>query len=473
MTNLERTEFQPIGLTVSVFGPPKSGKSELVNWIVGRRLLPTGAQETGRATLVLDHADAPALAIEAQQERWNPGRVHQVASEHDLSFRLLSLVGLCSVAAELGLVLEPVRLHIGADLRAGAQVLGATPGTRLRLVEVAAISNPDTARWLAESLPILMLDATRLTWVEEIGEAARRLARESQIGNNGAPVVVVVNKVDQRSHEDRSVLESVRGLEGTLRRHLPRGAFTFVPASVGLLALARQMDFLLSKKPLGRPDTALRAIGETAFRRFGPLMAARAVTPEARRQLRNLQDRLEEDQPLVRPAYEALAALCSDAGGGGALKEAFRRTMGLASAKTCRLPAAPPFVRPPLPRRSTEERARRVHLAGQVLRAGIHASGRVRAEELRLGRLLLADYVHRFVAPAPELSPDPLLLAGPAVGREHGLAALAELAADGAEREWLVHAILAMAGIDQEFPEPEKLFVLEALRLLCVPLCRA
>jgi len=102
----------------------------------------------------------------------------------------------------------------------------------------------------------------------------------------------------------------------------------------------------------------------------------------------------------------------------------------------------------------------------------MQASGKVCPDALQLARVLLAEYIHRFIGPTPRMSAELSLLTGQAVDREQGLAAIGELASDPAERRWLVHSLLATAGIDQEFPEPEQQFVSEALKLLGVPLAR-
>lgn len=177
-------------MRVLVLGEIKQGKSTLINAIIGRDALPMGVTPTTGATVIVRRADAGGHYLVTG----NGDRTELSALEFAARARGPAPAG--APAGQLELWLNDDVLPIGLELV-------DTPGINDIAAYRAAISRGELPR--ADVL-VLTLDATQLLNRTELAFLRDALSAVGGLGDSGARLLLVVNRIDLVGEDDRPKL---------------------------------------------------------------------------------------------------------------------------------------------------------------------------------------------------------------------------------------------------------------------------
>jgi signal recognition particle receptor subunit beta len=418
---------------IIVVGGHCTGKTTLVNALVGARLLPTDVEVLSAGMLCVSNGHRLSLQVEGD---CCPARA--MRSVDEIRCRVAATLHTHRLGRAIGCRPPEPRIFISAALdRLRADIGLASLG----LVVFDSPPIHDSRGMLDEAdrgeerpaLPILVADYGQLAARETFEETLATVSRLRHVRGR-LPLIVALNKVDLRTSEDQP-LETIRdSLRDSCSRRLGCEV-KVVPLSAALMWRLRQLASRIADEMVG-------AHGAGAGQRVAQSLAGFASkAPELGRfrgglpdGMATLVDRVFLDGAGEASLVDVLDAIDAvlDVCGGSALLGEIRA--GLAeSAEAC------------------GHDARTRYVAGWLRRL-IACDGRVLDDERCLAASLLCEFQERFVG-APSVDDFEGLLDeqgddGEVIGR-------VEVPMGEVEHRWLVEALRKLAAVDREVHDRE------------------
>jgi len=449
---------QLLPLRLAVVGATSSGKTTLINGLLGRRILPSDADElsAGLATFRPSRGGSELLVGEASG--WNAGR-HRLREDGDLERRLRSILFLAQHEGSQGTLEAPPRLEIRLPLSFCAHLLGLPEGYPIELIDAPGLrvqgdtkNIVDIIEALQGSLVVLVLDSSRTMNREELTEILELIQKHSELTRRGVGPLVVFNKIDRANTEDRATSAAQEEMRQLCSRALGREALV-VPLA-GLMFqratelrghLARWVTAAEEERELQALRSCLDASIQDVWGAIGKL--TKPERPD-RERLRAIEDAVENRELPPRVDLHWLADFLGETSGGTRLIRALREVA--AQAQEAQTPDHHQAL-------SQEVKQAMCHVA-MMLGLMVGADGVVLQDELALASDLLDDFSLNFFG---QSSPPATHIYLEKVARGE---CRDEVAPDGMlqapARRWVFNALRSLMAVDREV-HPDELQMLQ------------
>ncbi|MCC7542073.1 MAG: dynamin family protein [Deltaproteobacteria bacterium] len=263
---------------IATTGTTSSGKSTLVNFLCGARLLPAAVQEKSAGTVIIEHDSiARQLVVEPTSgATWELGEF-EVASADELRARLERVMNRSREMREAGVAGEPPRFTVRWPTRIGADALrfGLPPGVRVTLLDLPGlryVGDDANARLIRENVRKALC---LVTYSAEDTDPRRQEMLLGQVVNQvrelrGSParMLFVLNRIDSFRKDDgwpESEHKFIDRLTGEIRRRVAAELeeYSTVAANLRVLPLSSEPAMaaqLLRSESLETRNWALQRI---------------------------------------------------------------------------------------------------------------------------------------------------------------------------------------------------------------------
>lgn len=229
----KRLEFPT--LSIATLGTTSSGKSTLVNALVGRRVAPVESEEASAGILVLRHSDKRCLKVEHTKDASWPCGVWTDITDEDIYERVRNevmrryhTIRKQKVCAAPQVVIEGPLLPVNEK-----ELLGIPEGVSVEFVDLPGLKSVQDRANLAiiqervhKAFSLVVLDYMQVddNHRKALLDELRRVVHHLQ----GRPdsMIFVLNRVDARSQDDRPLEDRLLSLQAEIKdvlelKHIP------------------------------------------------------------------------------------------------------------------------------------------------------------------------------------------------------------------------------------------------------------
>jgi GTPase SAR1 family protein len=338
-------------LSIATLGTTSSGKSTLVNALVGRRLAPIEAAEASAGVLVLRHGTERRLTVEATEgANWDVGSWSPI--EDDAIYtRVRDGIMRRYHAQRREKTCAAPQVIIGGPLLPGADaaLLGLPAGLPIEFIDLPGLKSVQDRANLAviQTRVHKAFSLVTLDYSDADDEHRKRLLEELQrvvehLHGRPDSMIFVLNRVDRRSHDDVPLDERVEVLEREIQEVLGlRERPEVIPMNAQLLYYAQCAwgAGALDGEPLTSSAQQTERLRHLFVDCATSLKLAVRESPEMKRWLATVEDRVDAAKAPTVSDLRKLVQHARDWSGGTRLWARLRARVSESFAELVLLPA--------------------------------------------------------------------------------------------------------------------------------------
>ena len=469
-------------VSLAVFGTTSAGKTSLINALVGGEpLIPTDADELSAGVLTLRHLSGRQTLLRVAGDDdvpWNRGHFH-CTDPAEASLRIGAILYLYRSLRRRNSTMSAPHLELQLDLHGISRLVRFQGSPALSLVDLPGLLTvddlenlPHISRATRECLPMVVVDYGNLHALEQLQALLKLLALQNRHMLQGGRPVVLLNKMDRVTSENRPVGHAITEVQRFCSTTLNLEV-SVAPVSARLLQAGMAL--------LERVERS-GACGEQELQPTADLarhmISLHHISTRGHREdsirFRSLINCAEDGEALPLEELHWFSRHLVNAGGGPALGQAIEREQTtLASSKPSpnlqlmveQAVSELGMALSPAPETEAGLRRRQHGTVAALFQLLIEADGLVRSEEVSLAQKLLEDHWRRFgdAGPKPE-SPISSQFTDLKVEALLGDAANSPLPPDQAR--WVQNALGELMAVDRQVAVSEQELIRRVARLL-------
>lgn len=315
-------------LSIATIGTTSSGKSTIVNALIGRKLAPIEAGEMSGGVLTLRHAADSRLVVEPTEgASWQTGEWKDLTDE-EIYDRVRDGVMLPYHQKRRGQskkIIEAPQVTVFGPLLPGVDqsILGLPPGVGIEFIDLPGIKSVQDRTNLAviqgrvqKSFSLVALD-----YLQVDDEHRKRLLEElkevvSFLRGRTESMLFILNRVDQRGGDDLPLEERIASLRKEIKKQLQlQEQPDVLPFSARLLYYA-QCSVGLGEALNVSNEKRLEFLQKLFFDCAKEIKGRVSGNKELRRWIRNIEDQVEDEEEVSTADLQKLLDYVYDWSGG-------------------------------------------------------------------------------------------------------------------------------------------------------------